>query len=149
MNEELRELRTRLRQFIDNEVIPAEPAFFEQQEETGYWKAPVLDTLRESAKAQGLWALGHPAEIGGGGLSFMDFVYLNEVIGRSELGQFAVGSASMQDSLMLHMYGTEEQKERWLLPMVRRRDLPVGRPHRARGRGLGPDTDAVTGPFRG
>jgi alkylation response protein AidB-like acyl-CoA dehydrogenase len=118
MDENLRALRTRLRQFIDNEVIPAEPLFFEQQEETGYWMAPVLDGLRESAKAQGLWALGHPKEIGGGGLSFMDFVYLNEVIGRSELGQFAVGSASMQDSLMLYMYGTEEQKERWLLPMV-------------------------------
>jgi acyl-CoA dehydrogenase len=124
MDENLRALRTRLRQFIDNEVIPAEPLFFEQQEETGYWKAPVLDGLRESAKAQGLWSLGHPKEIGGGGLSFMDFVYLNEVIGRSELGQFAVGSASMQDSLMLHMYGTDEQKERWLLPMVRGEIFP-------------------------
>jgi alkylation response protein AidB-like acyl-CoA dehydrogenase len=124
MDENLRALRTRLRQFIDNEVIPAEPLFFEQQEETGYWCAPVLDSLRESAKAQGLWALGHPKEIGGGGVSFMDFVYLNEVIGRSELGQFAVGSASMQDSLMLHMYGTDEQKERWLLPMVRGEIFP-------------------------
>jgi alkylation response protein AidB-like acyl-CoA dehydrogenase len=124
MDENLRALRTRLRQFIDNEVVPAEPLFFEQQEETGYWRAPVLDGLRESAKAQGLWALGHPKEIGGGGLSFMDFVYLNEVIGRSELGQFAVGSASMQDSLMLYMYGTEEQKERWLLPMVRGEIFP-------------------------
>jgi len=124
MDENLRALRTRLRQFIDNEVIPAEPLFFEQQEGTGYWRAPVLDGLRESAKAQGLWALGHPKEIGGGGLSFMDFVYLNEVIGRSELGQFAVGSASMQDSLMLYMYGTKEQKERWLLPMVRGEIFP-------------------------
>jgi acyl-CoA dehydrogenase len=124
MNETLRDLRARLRTFIDEEVIPAEPTFFEEQEETGYWKAPVLDKLRVSAKEQGLWALGHPAEIGGGGLSFMDFVYLNEVIGRSELGQFAVGSASMQDCHMLHLYGTPEQKERWLLPMVRGEIFP-------------------------
>ena len=124
MNDELRELRARLRRFIDSEVIPAEPAFFEQQEETGYWKTPVLDGLRASAKTQGLWALGHPKEIGGGGVSFMDFVYLNEVIGRSELAQFAVGSASMQDSLMFHLYGTPEQKERWLGPMVRGEIFP-------------------------
>jgi alkylation response protein AidB-like acyl-CoA dehydrogenase len=124
VNDELRELRARLRRFIDDEVIPAETAFFEQQEEHGFWTAPVLDGLRASAKAQGLWALGHPKEIGGGGVSFMDFVYLNEVIGRSELAQLAVGSASMQDSIMLHLYGTPEQKERWLLPMVRGEVFP-------------------------
>jgi alkylation response protein AidB-like acyl-CoA dehydrogenase len=48
----------------------------------------------------------------------MPFVYLNEVIGRSEYGQLAVGSVSMQDSIMLHLYGTEEQKRRWLAPLV-------------------------------
>jgi len=124
MDEDLRSLRKRLRTFIDTEVIPAEPLYFEQQEETGCWNAPVLDKLRESAKAQGLWALGHPAEVGGGGVSFMDFVYLNEVIGRSELGQFAVGSASMQDCYMLHLYGTDEQKDRWLVPMARGEIFP-------------------------
>jgi len=124
VNDELRELRARLRRFIDDEVIPAEPVFFEQQEEHGFWKAPVLDGLRASAKAQGLWALGHPKEIGGGGVSFMDFVYLNEVIGRSELAQLAVGSASMQDCHMFHLYGTPGQKERWLLPMVQGEIFP-------------------------
>src|ERR1700730_13976973 len=48
----------------------------------------------------------------------MPFVYLNEIIGRSEYGQLAVGSVTMQDSIMLHLYGTEEQKARWLAPMV-------------------------------
>jgi acyl-CoA dehydrogenase len=48
----------------------------------------------------------------------MSFVYLNEIIGRSEYGQIAVGSVSMQDSIMLHLYGTAEQKARWLAPMV-------------------------------
>jgi acyl-CoA dehydrogenase len=118
MSEELIDLRGRMRRFIDEEVIPAEPAFFEQQERGGFASATMLQPLREAAKAQGLWALGHPTEIGGGGVSFMDFVYLNEIIGRSELGQLAVGSVSMQDSIMLHRYGNEEQKARWLAPMV-------------------------------
>jgi alkylation response protein AidB-like acyl-CoA dehydrogenase len=48
----------------------------------------------------------------------MSFVYLNEVIGRSHWGQVAVGSLSMQDSIMLHLYGTAEQKRRWLEPLV-------------------------------
>jgi alkylation response protein AidB-like acyl-CoA dehydrogenase len=118
MSEELIDLRTRMRRFIDEEVIPAEPAYFEQQEQSGFARPQVLEPLRASAKAQGLWALGHPEEIGGGGVSFMDFVYLNEIIGRSELGQLAVGSVSMQDSIMLHRYGSPEQKTRWLRPMV-------------------------------
>lgn len=124
MDQPLRDLRTKLKGFIDNEVIAAEPLFFEEQEATGYWQAGVLDGLRASAKQQGLWALGHPTEIGGGGLPFMDFVYLNEIIGRSELGQLAVGSASMQDSLMLHLYGSPRQKDRWLLPMVQGEIFP-------------------------
>jgi acyl-CoA dehydrogenase len=115
---ELVDLRGRMRRFIDDEVIVAEPEFFGQQERTGFAGAPVLEPLRAAAKAKGLWALGHPKEIGGGGLSFMDFVYLNEIIGRSELGQLAVGSVSMQDSIMLYRYGSPEHKQRWLRPMV-------------------------------
>ncbi|MDH3682440.1 MAG: acyl-CoA dehydrogenase family protein, partial [Acidimicrobiia bacterium] len=57
-------------------------------------------------------------EIGGGGLPFMDFVYLNEVIGRSHWGQWAVGSLSMQDSIMLHLYASDAQRERFLKPLV-------------------------------
>jgi alkylation response protein AidB-like acyl-CoA dehydrogenase len=118
MSAELIDLRGQMRRFIDDEVIPAEPTFFEQQERTGFGGATVLEPLRASAKAKGLWALGHPKEIGGGGLSFMDFVYLNEIIGRSELGQLAVGSVSMQDSIMLYRYGNDQQQARWLRPMV-------------------------------
>ena len=45
---------------------------------------PVLDELRALAKARGLWALGHPREVGGGGLPMRDYLYVNEVVGRSE-----------------------------------------------------------------
>ncbi len=114
LSDEVRALRERLRKFIDDEVIPAEAALERDDEES----ARVMSALKASAKAQGLWALGHPEEIGGGGLPFMPFVYLNEVIGRSHWGQAAVGTLSMQDSIMLHLYGTAEQKKRWLAPLV-------------------------------
>ena len=48
----------------------------------------------------------------------MDFVYLNEIIGRSEFGQVAVGTATMQDSIMLHLYASADQRERYLAPLV-------------------------------
>jgi alkylation response protein AidB-like acyl-CoA dehydrogenase len=77
-----------------------------------------LAELKAEAKRRGLWALGHPEEIGGGGVPFMPFALLNEIIGRTHYGQMAVGSVSMQDSIMLHLYGNEEQKQRWLKPLV-------------------------------
>jgi alkylation response protein AidB-like acyl-CoA dehydrogenase len=118
MDIELEQLRARMRAFVDDEVIPAEETFYAEQAATGSDRPAVIAALRESAKSQGLWALGHPREIGGGGVPFMSFVYLNEIIGRSELGQFAVGSVSMQDSIMLHEFASPEQKARWLAPMV-------------------------------
>ena len=110
---ELADLRRRMKDFIDGEVIASEPDLLNPAV-----AADRLDDLKAEAKRRDLWALGHPAEIGGGGLPFMDFVYLNEVIGRSEWGQLAVGSVSMQDSIMLHLYASDEQRERWLKPLV-------------------------------
>jgi alkylation response protein AidB-like acyl-CoA dehydrogenase len=116
LTDEVRSLRERMRKFIDEEVIPAEPAI-EAEAEGRDGKVDrsggTIGRLKESAKRQGLWALGHPEEIGGGGLPFMSFVYLNEVIGRSEYGQVAVGSVSMQDSIMLHLYANEAQRKRF------------------------------------
>jgi len=112
--EELRALKTRMKTFINDVVIPRESELMGEDANSG----PVATELKSKAKESGLWALGHPTEIGGGGLPFMDFVYLNEVIGRSHWGQRAVGSLSMQDSIMLHLYASDEQRERFLKPLV-------------------------------
>ena len=112
MSDEVRVLRERMRKFIDGEVIPAEPDLETEEHE------PDRASRRHDGAAQGarrrnegLWALGHPVEIGGQGVPFMSFVYLNEIIGRSHWGQAAVGSLSMQDSIMLHLYGTRRAEE--------------------------------------
>ena len=107
-------LKERFRAFINGEVIPLESLL----DGGGKAAAQAMSGLKTRAKELGLWALGHPAEIGGGGLPFMDFVYMNEVIGRSYYGQQAVGSISMQDSIMLHRYGSQMQQEKWLRPLV-------------------------------
>ncbi len=112
--EELRALKTQMKSFINDVVVPCEPELMNEDANADL----VAEELKENAKKSGLWALGHPSEIGGGGLPFMDFVYLNEVIGRSHWGQWAVGSLSMQDSIMLHLYASDEQRERFLTPLV-------------------------------
>lgn len=107
-------LKERFREFINNEVIPLEPTLNAGGEQAN----EAMSSLKTRAKGLGLWALGHPEEIGGGGLPFMAFVHMNEVIGRSHYGQNAVGSISMQDSIMLHRYGSQAQQETWLTPLV-------------------------------
>jgi acyl-CoA dehydrogenase len=113
MTPDLLFVRDRLRSFINDVVIPAEPDL--EHEGRGGKR---IQELKQQAKRDGLWALGHPREIGGQGVPFMPFCYMNEIIGRSQYGQVAVGSASMQDSIMLHLYASPEQRERWLKPLV-------------------------------
>ncbi|MBA3281667.1 MAG: acyl-CoA dehydrogenase family protein [Acidimicrobiia bacterium] len=95
-------------------VEPAEPLLHLGGEPA----AVRLADLQRQAKDEGLWALGHPVELGGGGMPFADYVYVNEVQGRSEYGQLALGTFTLQDSLMLHTHASEAQKKRWLEPLV-------------------------------
>jgi alkylation response protein AidB-like acyl-CoA dehydrogenase len=114
LNPDVRELREQVRDFIDESVIPAEDVLYEG----GLEGLVAMGKLKDEAKERGLWALGHPKEIGGGGLAFMPFTYLNEIIGRSFFGMSAIGSWSMQDSIMLNLFASEEQRTRWLGPLV-------------------------------
>ncbi len=112
---EVADLRARVRRFIDESIIPQEAVL-----DKGDEKARLLmKELQGRAKAEGLWALNLPVEIGGGGLPFMPYVYVNEVIGRCDHAMVALGTHITQDSWMLHLFGTPGQKSRWLMPMVR------------------------------
>ncbi|MFJ8930062.1 acyl-CoA dehydrogenase family protein [Streptomyces sp. NPDC102364] len=113
-HEELTELRARMAAFIDDEVIPAEKALAGRTPEA----RTTLAALQERAKKLDLWILGHPAELGGKGLPLYEFALINEIIGRSEYGQLAVGTYTMQDSIMLDLYASRAQRERWLKPLV-------------------------------
>ena len=111
----IRPLRDQVYAFMTERVEPAEPVLNAGGEES----RETLRQLREEAKKEGLWALGHPTELGGGGLPFLDYVYINEVQGRSEWGQLALGTFTLQDSLMLHKYASPRWRERYLAPLVR------------------------------
>ena len=80
----------------------------------------LIEELRARAKAEGLWAPHLPPEAGGTGRAFSPTRYLNEEIGRSIWAQLVFGCQAPDagNGEILHLFGTDEQKERWLRPLV-------------------------------
>ena len=110
----VRPLRDKVAAFLETEIYPVEKEI--EAGPSGF--SDTMRSLRAKAKQEDIWALGHPKEIGGGGLPFLDYVYVNEVIGRSHSAQLALGTATLQTALMLHGHASEGWRERALLPMV-------------------------------
>ncbi len=113
--EHIEPLRGKVLDFIEQRVYPQEKVLFEHDPSE---RRAAMRTLMDEAKSEGLWALGHPEELGGGGLPFMDYVFINEVVGRSAAATVALGTHSLQDSIMLHRYANDEWRERYLQPLV-------------------------------
>ncbi len=111
---DIQDLRKRVSGFLDEFIYPNEPALLRHDAES----ARTMKSIQSKAKERGLWALGLPKEIGGGGLGFMPYVFVNEIVGRSEFAMAGLGTHSAQDATMLYLYGNEAQKKRWLLPLV-------------------------------
>src|SRR3954454_2703214 len=105
-----------VRTFMAERVLPNE-RILEQQHDEG---EKLLAELRDEVRELGLWAPHVPPEAGGSGTGFLDYAYLNEHIGRSMFGQLVFGCQAPDagNAEILHMFGTEEQKERWLQPLV-------------------------------
>jgi acyl-CoA dehydrogenase len=118
------ELRASLLDFLDTHVQPAEPVFADQLEASSdrwAWDAvPVLGELRAEARRRGLWNLFLPGE-GGAGLTNLQYAPLAEISGRSlGLAPPAMNCAAPDTGNMevLHSFGTDAQKERWLQPLL-------------------------------
>jgi alkylation response protein AidB-like acyl-CoA dehydrogenase len=112
--EHIRPLRARVLRFVEERVQPREAELDRPWHEA----APVLEELSARAKAEGLWALGHPSEIGGHGLSMRDYLFVNEVVGRSEPAMAVLGTNTLQTALLLHRHGTRAMREELLAPLV-------------------------------
>jgi alkylation response protein AidB-like acyl-CoA dehydrogenase len=110
----VRPIREKVRRFVEERIYPAEAVLDRGDAEAH----ATMRRLMGEAKAAGLWALGHPTAIGGGGLPFLDYVYVNEVIGRAEHAMVALGTHSLQDSIMLNLHASPEWRERYLRPLV-------------------------------
>jgi alkylation response protein AidB-like acyl-CoA dehydrogenase len=106
-----------IRDFMQKEVYPLEQAFLDS---TFRGMLPVLEEKRRRAKAMGLWAPHIPAEHGGLGLGLMEFAHIGEELGRSPLGHFVLNcqAPDVGNMEILMQYGTAEQQERYLAPLI-------------------------------
>jgi len=102
--------------FMDEHVYPHENAL-EREDDPA---VELLDDLRGRARAAGLWAPHVPPEAGGSGEGFLYYACLNEVIGRSYWAQLVFGCQAPDagNAEILHLFGTDAQKERFLRPLV-------------------------------
>ncbi len=111
-------LRGLIREFVEKEILPLEPAL-----RHGGFPAlvPALESLRAKARATGLFAAHVPEEYGGAGLSLVEFAHMSEELGRTPLGHyvFNVQAPDVGNMELLMVHGTPEQKELFLLPLVK------------------------------
>ena len=116
-------LRSELLEFMDSHIYPAEPIYREQMEASGdpHHHPAILDELKITARERGLWNLFLPDADLGAGLSVLEYAPLAEITGRSPalapetLNCSAPDTGNME---ILHMFGTPEQKETWLHPLL-------------------------------
>jgi len=117
-----REYLERLQTFMDERVYPAEPVYAEQLRESGqaHFHPPVMEELKEEARARGLWNLFLPDPEHGPGLSNLDYAPLAELLGRTFIGSEACNCSAPDTGNMevLAQFGTPEQKDRWLAPLL-------------------------------
>ena len=116
------ELQKQLRDFIDTHVVPAEPVYRRQVEESGdpHFHPPVMEELKTEARQRGLWNLFLPNAKWGAGLSNLDYAPLCELMGRNLLTAEATNCAAPDTGNMeiLAEFGTAQQQEEWLLPLL-------------------------------
>ncbi|CAM5590803.1 acyl-CoA dehydrogenase [Aquamicrobium terrae] len=115
------ELRERLLRFMDAHIYPNEAALLEHEHGPDRWQpAPLVETLKDKAKQEGLWNLFLPESEHGAGLSNLDYAHLCEIMGRSPFAPEVFNCAAPDTGNMevLARYGTEEQKQQWLLPLL-------------------------------
>ena len=118
------ELTHRLENFMDENVYPIEHEY-EQfvRDSNNLWVVPpVVKTLKEKAKTEGLWNLFLPEEYAdySAGLSNLEYAPLAEIMGRVEFSSdlFNCNAPDTGNMEVLARYGTDEQKKNWLKPLL-------------------------------
>jgi len=117
-------LKKELVDFMYSHVYPNEQAFAEElkamPDPYAWSESKILNQLRAEARSRGLWNLFLPGE-GGAGLSNVQYAALSEITGRARtLAPAALNCAAPDTGNMelLNEFGTEEQKEKWLKPLL-------------------------------
>ncbi len=119
----VRELEQKLTRFMEEYVYPNESLYEQQlnkQDSRFSGIPPIMEELKKKAKEEGLWNLFLPESERGAGLTNLEYAPLCEIMGRSLIGPevFNCNAPDTGNMEVLERYGTPEQKERWLKPLL-------------------------------
>src|SRR6266699_433484 len=115
-----KELQQRLRIFMDAHVYPNERRFHEELERERWKPTRIVEDLKSKAHSEGLWNLFLPGDENGAGLTNLEYAPLCEIMGRSHMAPevFNCSAPDTGNMEVLARYGTAEQKEQWLKPLL-------------------------------
>lgn len=126
VSERINEIRGLTADIVNKEILPVEnllwasrmnPSVTEEDRKAAH---DARDHIRNVVRQAGLWAPHLPPEYGGAGLDFLELAYMNEVLAYTVGGAalFGVVAPNSGNQTLLLRYGTEEQKAKWLVPLV-------------------------------
>ncbi len=105
---------------MDEHIYPNEKRFYQEIEKNPWAPTRVIEELKPKARAAGLWNLFLPHDENGAGLSNLEYAPLCEIMGRSTMAPevFNCSAPDTGNMEVLARYGSPEQKERWLKPLL-------------------------------
>jgi acyl-CoA dehydrogenase len=119
-NQKTKDLQRRLRAFLDEHIYPNEQRHEQEIERERWAPTRVIEEFKPKARAAGLWNLFLPNDEHGAGLTNLEYAPLCEIMGRSFMAPevFNCSAPDTGNMEVLARYGTPEQKERWLKPLL-------------------------------
>jgi acyl-CoA dehydrogenase len=119
-SDKVKNLQHRLQAFMDDYVYPSERRVHDEIERSRWLPSEVIEELKPKARAAGLWNLFLPDSEHGAGLTNLEYAPLCEIMGRSAIAPevFNCSAPDTGNMEVLARYGTPEQKERWLKPLL-------------------------------
>ncbi|HTG29365.1 MAG TPA: acyl-CoA dehydrogenase family protein [Methylomirabilota bacterium] len=120
VGEKTKELQKRLQAFMDSHVYPNEEKFHAEIAQARWKPTRIVEELKAKARHEGLWNLFLPQDKNGAGLTNLEYAPLCEMMGRSHIAPeiFNCSAPDTGNMEVLARYGTAEQKEKWLKPLL-------------------------------
>ncbi len=126
LSERTNDIRQVTAEIVNKEILPNENMLWAWRTDDRFTESDIKESralrqgIQEKVKQAGLWAPHLPKEYGGAEMSFLDHAYMNEVLAYASgaAALFGVVAPNSGNQTILVKYGTEEQKKKWLLPMI-------------------------------
>ena len=120
LSQKTKDLQQQLTAFMEDHIYPNEQRFHDEIQRERWSPTRIIEELKPKARAAGLWNLFLPHDEHGAGLSNLEYAPLCEIMGRSTMAPevFNCSAPDTGNMEVLARYGTPEQQERWLKPLL-------------------------------